>query len=167
MTHSLKTSKFDENEREFLGLTLARQIFGALYLAVQFRKASQGLSRVDFGDRTGRDKTGVSKLLSGPGNWTTRTISDVANALELDVQITFVDRYNPYRAFTPTGINYLPVNVAAQGYMNSMGGANSGMMVEEWHRNSTNIPKLASPQVSLPLAAPSVQNAGTISQMVA
>jgi hypothetical protein len=122
MPPSLDTSKFDENEREFLGLTLERQIFGALYSAVQDRKDCLGLTRAEFGRRIGRDKTGVSKLLRGPGNWTIRTISDFANALDLDVEITFVDRRDVNRVFTPFGFVEFPA--APQNYYYS------GMMIE-------------------------------------
>jgi transcriptional regulator with XRE-family HTH domain len=105
MTHSLKESQFDEDERVFLGLGLSREVFGALYAALQYRKESLGLSRADFGERTGRDKTGVSKLLRGPGNWTIQTIADVANALELDIEFAFFDRYDQTRIFTATGMH--------------------------------------------------------------
>jgi transcriptional regulator with XRE-family HTH domain len=108
MLPSVKETRFDENEREFLGLTLARQIFGALYTALQYRRESEGFTRADFGERTGRDKTGVSKLLKGPGNWTIHKISDVANALDLDVEIAFFDRNNQARIFTATGMHYTP-----------------------------------------------------------
>ena len=108
MLPSHETSRFDANEREFLGITLARQIFGALYSAVEDRHTNHGLTRGELAERTGRDKTGVSKLLRGPSNWTIRTISDVANGLELDVEITFVDRYDRLRAFTPTGLAVFP-----------------------------------------------------------
>jgi transcriptional regulator with XRE-family HTH domain len=106
MLPSAKESRFDENEREFLGLTLARQIFGALYSAVQYRMESNGMTRADFGERTGRDKTGVSKLLRGPGNWTIQTISDVANALEVDVEFAFFDQRDQTRLFTATGMHH-------------------------------------------------------------
>jgi hypothetical protein len=107
-------SRYDENEREFLGITLARQIFSAIYTAATFRKEQGEFSRAEFGQRTGRDKTGVSKLLTGPGNWTTRTISDVSNALDLEPQVVFVDRSNRSRVFTEAGVAYLstlPVGV--------------------------------------------------------
>ena len=100
-------SRYDENEREFLGITLARQVFSAIYAAATFRKEQGDFSRSEFGQRTGRDKTGVSKLLAGPRNWTTRTISDVSNALDLEPQVVFVDRLNRSRVFTETGPAYL------------------------------------------------------------
>jgi transcriptional regulator with XRE-family HTH domain len=108
MLPSLENSRFDESEREFLGLTLERQIFGAIYAAIEDRKSSHGMTRTEFGERTGRDKTGVSKLLRGPSNWTIHTIAAVANALELTVEITFVDQYDPFRVFTPTGLVEFP-----------------------------------------------------------
>jgi hypothetical protein len=104
MTPSLSKSRFDENERAFLGMTLARQIFGAIYSAVQYRRET-GLTRTEFGERAGRDKTGASKILKGPGNWTIQTISDVANALDLDVEFAFFDRKNPTTMFTGTGMH--------------------------------------------------------------
>lgn len=106
MMPSNNVPRYDAEERDFLGETLARRIFGAIYAALILRKSDQGLTRAAIGDRTGRDKTGVSKILRGPGNWTIKTISDMANALDLDVEVRFVDKYNEYRIFTPTGIQY-------------------------------------------------------------
>jgi len=77
MNPSNHAHRYDTEERNFLGETLARRIFGAIYAALMVRKEDQGLTRADFGERTGRDKTGVSKILRGPGNWTIKTISDV------------------------------------------------------------------------------------------
>jgi transcriptional regulator with XRE-family HTH domain len=108
MINSSNESRFTGVEREFLSLTLARQIFGALYSALKYRKESHDLTRAEFGERIGRDKTGVSKLLRGPGNWTIQTISDIANALEVDVEFAFFDQHDQSIMFTATGMHHSP-----------------------------------------------------------
>jgi hypothetical protein len=126
MTVSNAVSRYDANEREFLGLLLSRSIFGALYSALTVRKTDLDLTRAEFGNRVGRDKTGVSKILKGPGNWTIMKISDVANALDLDIEVYFVDRYNPQRTFTSTGVMYTASKVAARGYGSVLQGPQPG-----------------------------------------
>jgi hypothetical protein len=106
MTNSNDMNRYDANQRDFLGESLARRIFGAIYDALMVRKKDPGLTPTEFGERIGRDKTGVSKILRGPGNWTIKKISDVANALDLEVEVRFIDRRNTHRVFTPTGIQY-------------------------------------------------------------
>jgi transcriptional regulator with XRE-family HTH domain len=106
MSTTEATQRYDKDQRDFLGEALARDIFSAIYTALTFRKKYNGLTTSDFADRVGRDRTGVSKILHGHGNWTTHKISDVANALDLEVEISFVDRADVSRVFTPNGVVY-------------------------------------------------------------
>lgn len=95
-----------EGRRQFAAYVLETSFFGAYMTAIAARKGEQELTQNDLAERTGRDKTGISKLLSGPRNWTIKTISDLAEALDLRVEFKLVDLYNPIRQFTPTGVMY-------------------------------------------------------------
>ena len=104
---------YDEEERAFLGELLARRIFGAIYSALIVRARDSGLTRKTFGDRIGSEKTSVSKLLKSHGNWKTQRLSDVSNALDLDVEVCLIDRHNPYRVFTSRGEHYISASAVS------------------------------------------------------
>ncbi|SRR6266849_9266194 len=95
-----------DDRRTFAAQLLEASFFGAFIMAIDARKNEQGLTQGELAQRAGREKTGISKLLSGPRNWTIRTISDLAEALDLAVEFVLVDRLNSFRQFTPTGIEY-------------------------------------------------------------
>ena len=55
-------------------------------------------------DKLGRNKSGVSRWFSrNPPNWGVDTISDIANALDLEIEIRATDRITG-RVFTSSGI---------------------------------------------------------------
>jgi hypothetical protein len=95
-----------ENRRKFAAELLEHAFFGAFYSVISARKKEQSLTRAQLGKRMGREKTGISKLLSGPRNWQISTISDLAEALDVRVEFRLVDRINPLRTFTPTGVTF-------------------------------------------------------------
>src|ERR1700723_1536314 len=92
--------------RTFAADLLEHAFFGAFYVAIGVRKDEEKLTRSKLGSRMGREKTGISKLLSGPRNWQLGTISDLTEALNLRLEFSLVDRSFPMRRFTATGIQY-------------------------------------------------------------
>jgi len=100
-------SRFDENEREFRYHVLIRQVFGAFYEMCIKRKAEEGLNRTVLGERMGKDKSRLTQMLRGPGNWSLRTIAEFANALEMDFHFFLSDRKQPGRISRSTGIEEL------------------------------------------------------------
>jgi transcriptional regulator with XRE-family HTH domain len=110
-----RPSRFDDNELAFLRETLFREVFGAAYNVLTVRKDEIGFTRDDLAHRTGWDKTSISKILKGPANWTLKTLSDFCNAVEVDVDIKLIDRRDPDRAFTPTGVHALKSSTSASG----------------------------------------------------
>lgn len=92
--------------REFAAELLEHAFFGAFYTAIATRKREESLTRKQLASRMGREKTGVSKLLSGPRNWQLSTIADLAEALGLRVEFSLVDRHLPIRHFTAVGVQY-------------------------------------------------------------
>lgn len=95
-----------ERRRKFAAELMESAFFGAFLLAIEARKSEQALTRSELGKRMGREKTGISKLLSGPRNWQVDTISDLAEALDVRLEFALVDRLNPLRRFTATGTEF-------------------------------------------------------------
>ena len=106
MRLSSKQRRAIEQRRKFAAEMIEAAFFGAFVTAIAIRKEEQSLTQVELAKRTGREKTGISKLLSRPRNWQLHTISDLAEALNLRLEFSLVDRVNPMRRFTQTGIEY-------------------------------------------------------------
>lgn len=103
-----------------------RAVFGygkvrnAAFQAVQNlwrRRKAQGMTQLQLGQKVGIDPARVSKYLSGPGNWTLRTIGAFAEALDGEIEITIHAMEDPlpvpknYAAYSCC--NDQPVKVAA------------------------------------------------------
>ena len=101
-------SRYDENERDYLFEMLKRDVFGAYHQGCTLRKEDSCLTKVEVSERIGKDKTSISKLLKGPANWTLRTLSDLSNALDMDVKITLWDRKCDGRYLDRTGMHMIP-----------------------------------------------------------
>jgi len=95
-----------EANRIFAAQVLEASFFGAFITAIDARKNETKLTQAELAERTGREKTGMSKLLAGPRNWKISTMSDLAVALDLTLEFALRDRLNPMRKFTATGIEY-------------------------------------------------------------
>lgn len=93
-----------EFRRKFAAELLEASFFGALITAIGARKTELQMTQSELALKTGREKTGMSKLLSGPRNWKLSTISDLAEALDLRLEFSFVDNLHPHRRFTATGV---------------------------------------------------------------
>jgi len=97
--------------RSFASEIIEAAFFGAFAVAIDARKNEESLTQAELAKRTGREKTGISKLLAGPRNWKLSTISDLAEALDLRLEFVLVDQHFPTRRFTQTGVAYaLPQN---------------------------------------------------------
>lgn len=90
-------------EREYQYEILSAAVFGAFLSAINARKDEEGLTRAELARLTGRDKTGISKLLSGPRNWTTKTVSDLCVALALRPELYLFDLKHSDRVFFAEG----------------------------------------------------------------
>lgn len=97
------TDRFSEVYRSFEIENLKADFFGMFLVAIQARKNEQGLTQDELAHRLGKEKTGTSKLLSGPRNWQISTIAEMALALDVEIELALVDKTNPARKFTPTG----------------------------------------------------------------
>jgi transcriptional regulator with XRE-family HTH domain len=93
--------------RAFASEIIEAAFFGAFMVAIDARKNEEHLTQIELAKRTGKEKTGMSKLLAGPRNWKLSTISDLAEALDLRLEFVLIDRHNPIRRFTQTGVAFV------------------------------------------------------------
>jgi DNA-binding phage protein len=96
-----------EQRRVFASEIIEAAFFGAFMVAIDARKNEENLTQAELARRTGKEKTGVSKLLAGPRNWKLSTISDLAEALDLRLEFVLVDQHCPSRRFTQTGMAFV------------------------------------------------------------
>lgn len=74
-------AEYDELEPEF-------QVIRAI---IEARK-SQHLTQQQLADRTGIDRTDISKLENGSGNPSLRTLKRLANGMDMEVRVEFIPR---------------------------------------------------------------------------
>lgn len=93
----------DEYKRGYLADVFQARVFGAFLSAAEHRKSNYGVTRKEIAVRSGKDETAVSKTFSRPQNWTLKTVSDLAYALDLDVEFALVDRKDRDCVFLDVG----------------------------------------------------------------
>lgn len=74
-----------ENQRLFAQEGLILDITEEIWAAMEWR----GINKQQLADRLGTGKSHVSQLLNGARNMTLRTLSDIAGALEQQIEILF------------------------------------------------------------------------------
>lgn len=101
------TSKSDRNDpwiraRMDYGFARARDLaFDAVTQLWRVRQTN-GMKQTELAQRLGRDTGWLSKKLSGPGNWTLRTLGEMAEALDGEIEI----RIHPLEEPLPEKPNY-------------------------------------------------------------
>lgn len=94
-----------EGRREYDRLML-RSAFQSLFWSVLLsRKRAEGLTRKGLADRLGVHKSFVTRSFSAPPNWQLDKVSDMAEALGVDLVLEARDRV--------TGVIYTPSGVRA------------------------------------------------------
>ena len=84
------SSSFDPPSAGY-GYARARdRAFAAVRDLWRVRKKA-GLTQRELGERLGKQEGWVSRKLSGPSNWTLRTLGELSDALEGEVEINIVD----------------------------------------------------------------------------
>ena len=97
----MKTDPQDRNRQYRRSMLRAR--FQSLFWAVLVdKKKRTGFKLTDLADALGVNKSYVSRSFSTPPNWQIDKISDLADSLNLDLEICAVDR-NTGQIFTPEG----------------------------------------------------------------
>jgi transcriptional regulator with XRE-family HTH domain len=88
---------------------MLRSAFVSLFVSVMAEHRRRGgLTQQDLAKKIGRDKSAVSRWLSGSPNWTLDTIADLAGALDLELRVDARERGTGV-VFTPIGIEQRPV----------------------------------------------------------
>lgn len=102
---------------EYGVVRLRDQAFDAVRALWRKRHAA-GLTQKDLADSIGRDPAWVSKNLRAPGNWTLRTIGELAQGLNGEVQINVIGAEEPIEC--PTNFyaydGYLASNYVSVGF---------------------------------------------------
>jgi transcriptional regulator with XRE-family HTH domain len=87
-------------------------IFSAFYNLLSQRRA-EGLTKSVLAEKMNVDRATVTKITSGPTNMKISTMASLANALNVDMVVMFVDRSYRGRYFTSIGMHVAPnCNVA-------------------------------------------------------
>ncbi len=79
----------DRERAEIAHLRIKLHAFTAIQKLWRQRHA-EGMSKKDLADRLQRDPAWVSRALAGPGNWTMRTLGELAHALGGHIVISAV-----------------------------------------------------------------------------
>lgn len=95
-------------KRKSLDRALAREMLRSSFVslfwaAFQFRKKSDGYKLTDLAKDSDNDKGQLSRWFSGLPNWQINTVSDIAEALDLEIEIRAKDRKSAV-IFTPSGV---------------------------------------------------------------
>lgn len=75
------------------GFAFARtrdKAFAAVRRLWRVRQA-QGMTQADIASKLGADRGWVSRKLSGPSNWTLRTLAELAEAMDGEIEISITD----------------------------------------------------------------------------
>lgn len=88
MTSSYDFPPMSPRDSVNYGIGRARDIaFDAVY-KLWLRRQAEGMTQADLAKAIGRDEAWVSRTLSGPGNWTLKTIGTLVQGLNGELEIT-------------------------------------------------------------------------------
>ena len=84
-----RNNPFGFDNRELAETGFVRMQYEAFYAihALWLRRRAEGMTQKDIAEKLGRDPAWVSRALSGPKNWTMRTMGELAHALDGRVTI--------------------------------------------------------------------------------
>jgi transcriptional regulator with XRE-family HTH domain len=102
MSQKIEMKKSDVKEYDRLMLRAA--VVSVFWSVITDLKKRRSYRLQELADEIGVDKSAVSRWFSGHNpNWTLNTISDIANALNVDVKIVAIDRRTKMIIHTPQG----------------------------------------------------------------
>src|SRR5271155_156898 len=96
-TNLISTGPYTEYDRTYLSEMIDREVYSIILTAFRFRREFGALTQNEVATRTGKNKTWISDVMRGPANREMHTLAIMANAMDMDVVIGFVDRADPSR----------------------------------------------------------------------
>ena len=87
-SHSAENPDLEPRELADYGFARARDIAFDAVSALWRRRRDGGMKQVELAKIIGRDPGWISKNLRGPGNWTLRTLGELVEGLNGEIQIT-------------------------------------------------------------------------------
>jgi transcriptional regulator with XRE-family HTH domain len=85
----------DKRVRREYAVARARDIAFDAVLRLWRKRKATGMQQADLAEILGREKGWVSKQLKGPGNWTLRTMAELVEALDGELEIQAFGREEP------------------------------------------------------------------------
>lgn len=85
----------DKQTTSEFAVARARDIAFDAVIDLWRKRRDAGMQQKDLADILGREKGWVSKQLSGPGNWTLRTIAELVEALDGELELYAFPRELP------------------------------------------------------------------------
>lgn len=95
-------NKSEAFERDYARAMLRSAVVSLFWAVISSRKQKDGMTLSNIAERLGINKSAVSRWFSGSPNWELNTISDLAEALEIELQVFAVERKSG-RRFSPVG----------------------------------------------------------------
>lgn len=87
MTSPFEAAPLKPRERADYGFARVRDIAFDAVKTLWRRRHQEGMKQTDLANAIGRDPAWVSRSLRAPGNWTLRTIGELVEALDGEVEI--------------------------------------------------------------------------------
>jgi transcriptional regulator with XRE-family HTH domain len=107
MSTNQKAPSHEERLREYDREMLRSTFVSIFWAAITERRKTGKFTLQSIADKLGIDKSAVSRWFSGDSpNWETDTIADIAGVLDLELDVTAVERSNPAVTITATGPIY-------------------------------------------------------------
>lgn len=85
-------ASFSREERADLAARFAQQAAHEAIYQLWLRRKEEGWKQKSLGERIGRNVTWISRTLSGPANWTLKSLGEMAEALDAEVEIRVTPR---------------------------------------------------------------------------
>ena len=101
---STNRSKSDTEFARAYERGMLRSAFVSLFWAVITERKKRGdFTLQELAKTLGTNKAEVSRWFNGDPNWTVNTIANLANALDIEIEIRARDRRSPGTVFSPSG----------------------------------------------------------------
>lgn len=136
--------KFVQKKKDRIASRFLAQVHAVFANAAVEAKKETGLNQRQIAEELGVDKSSISRILSGAGNPTARTIGELASALGYVPELVLKKNVLPEKS------NHRVINNAGNSVMVTV--ASSG-----WHNNQSRDSKVQSVKAKLPTSTEEIQ----------